>query len=293
MKASSSSVQNDTDVRVDANQAKVYSVDADKNKGITQLAIGGIVGAVVGIAVTLADKKTDKTLKRTAKDLQNAVKGATEGVNKSVKNGVKTIKTKVNIFNKNIGKNLQKTSDKEPENLQASVEVAANQASNISKNIDTVENQADKISNDVQIFQLYEERLVANKKQVKTGEVAIAKHTETHVAQVSIPLQKERLIVEQILVEDGIIAAPGEADFNQRELAKIEIYEQTAEIEKQAFVREEIKVRKEVEQTDFEVEDEIRREELNIDIKDNEINSVLLRKDEELNSESTTVKLPH
>ena len=50
----SSAVQNDTDVKVDVKQAEVYSVDADKNKGLTQLAIGGIVGAVAGtVAVIL------------------------------------------------------------------------------------------------------------------------------------------------------------------------------------------------------------------------------------------------
>jgi len=44
------------------------------------------------------------------------------------------------------------------------------------------------------------------------------------------------------------------------------VYEETPDVQKQAFVREEISVRKEVEQVTVEVEDKIRRE-LDLDIK--------------------------
>jgi len=45
------------------------------------------------------------------------------------------------------------------------------------------------------------------------------------------------------------------------------VYEETPDVQKQAFVREEVSVRKEVEQVSVEVEDKIRREELDLDIK--------------------------
>lgn len=250
--------------RVEGNtkQTGVNSVDENKNNELAQLALGGIVGAVVGtVAVALADKKTASNLNRTAKDVGNSFKGASA----AFKDKIELIKTKVNGFTNNAGKNSNQSNDTETVSFSGAID---NRADELAKNRDLADNQVEKTSNDVGTFQLYEERLIANKRQVKTGEVAIAKHTETHIAQVSIPLEKERLVLEQIPVEDETIVDPSEADFNQKELARVEIYEQTAAIEKKTFVREQFKVRKEVEQKDFEVEDEIRREELNIDVKD-------------------------
>jgi len=44
----------------------------------------------------------------------------------------------------------------------------------------------------------------------------------------------------------------------------LEIYEETVNIKKQAFVREEVQVRKEVEQDTVEATDTVRREELDV-----------------------------
>jgi len=38
-----------------------------------------------------------------------------------------------------------------------------------------------------------EERLIANKQRVKTGEVAVSKHIETETARVSVPIEKSEL----------------------------------------------------------------------------------------------------
>lgn len=253
-------------VKESTKQVNVKSADVNKNNDLAHLAIGGIVGAVVGtVAVALADKKTASNFNRTAKDFRSSVKGASEGVNKTFRDKIELIKTKVNGFNNNGNRNSNQPNDNEPEGFSG---VTDNRVNEIANNLDLADNQTEKKSNDVGTFQLYEERLIANKKQVKTGEVAIAKHTEKYIAQVSIPLEKERVVLEQIPVEDETIVDPSEADFNQKELARVEIYEQTAAIEKKTFVREQFNVRKEVEQKDFEVEDEIRREELNIDVKD-------------------------
>ena len=78
-------------------------------------------------------------------------------------------------------------------------------------------------------------------------------------------------MVEHIPVEDGTPGIPGEADFNCRELARMEIYEETADIQKQSFVREQVSVRKQVEHNTFEVEDNIRREELDVDFQERSI----------------------
>ncbi|WP_066423415.1 DUF2382 domain-containing protein [Anabaena sp. 4-3] len=119
-----------------------------------------------------------------------------------------------------------------------------------------------------QTFRLYEERLIANKQRIKTGEVAVGKHIETETARVTVPVQKERVLIERVApknVETGeTIVDPKEVKFQAGEVARIELYEETPEIRKQAFVREEVRVRKMVEQDTVEAQDTIRREELDI-----------------------------
>ena len=118
---------------------------------------------------------------------------------------------------------------------------------------------------DHQTLRLYQERLVASKRRVKTGEVAIGKHVETEVERVSVPVEKERVIVERVTPADaGRPVAPGEATFREGEVAHVEVYEETPEIRKEAFVREEVRVRKEVEQEVVNTSETVRREELDV-----------------------------
>lgn len=119
---------------------------------------------------------------------------------------------------------------------------------------------------DHQNIKLYEERLIANKQRRKAGEVTIGKHVETETAQVSVPVEKERVVVERVTPENaGKAVAPGEATFNEGEVARMEVYEENADVQKQAFVREEVKVKKEIERDTVEAQETIRREELDID----------------------------
>lgn len=117
-----------------------------------------------------------------------------------------------------------------------------------------------------QNLRLYEERLIANKQQQKTGEVVVGKRVETEQAQVQVPIEKERVVIERTTpVDAGTPVAPGEATFEQGEVARVEVYEETPDIRKEAFVREEVSVRKEVEQETVTAQDQIRREELDVD----------------------------
>lgn len=116
-----------------------------------------------------------------------------------------------------------------------------------------------------QVIKLYEERLIANKSRVKTGEVAVGKHIETETARVSVPIEKERVIIERVTPTDaGSVVSPGEANFQEGEVARIEVFEETPDIQKEAFVREEVRVKKVVEQDTVEAQETIRREELDI-----------------------------
>lgn len=114
-------------------------------------------------------------------------------------------------------------------------------------------------------LKLYEERLIANKNRQKTGEVAIGKHVETEQARVSVPVEKERVIIERNNPSGVREVAPGEADFREGEAARMEVYEESADIKKKAYVREEVGIRKEVERDTVDATETVRREELDID----------------------------
>ena len=118
---------------------------------------------------------------------------------------------------------------------------------------------------DHQTLRLYEERLIASKKRQKTGEVTIGKQVQTETARVAVPVEKERVVVERVTPDDaGRAVAPGEANFREGEVARVEIYEETPEVRKEAFVREEVRVSKVVDQETVQAQDTIRREELDV-----------------------------
>ncbi|MEH2209296.1 DUF2382 domain-containing protein [Nostoc sp.] len=117
-----------------------------------------------------------------------------------------------------------------------------------------------------QTFKLYEERLIASKQRIKTGEVTVGKHIETETVSVTVPVQKERVLIERVTpTEAGKAINPNEVKFQEGEVARIEVYEETPEIHKEAFVREEVRVKKVVERDTVEAQDTIRREELDVD----------------------------
>lgn len=113
-------------------------------------------------------------------------------------------------------------------------------------------------------IRLYEERLIANKRRQKTGEVAVGKRIETESVHTSVPIEKERVIVERNPVGPGTPVAPGEVDFREGEVARMEVFEETPDIRKEAYVREEVNVKKVVDRDTVDAEDQIRREELDV-----------------------------
>ena len=116
-----------------------------------------------------------------------------------------------------------------------------------------------------QTFKLYEERLIANKTRVKTGEVTVGKHIETETARVTVPIEKERVVIERVTPTAAqSVVDSNTVQFQEGEVARIEIYEESADIHKEAFVREEVRVTKIVDHETVEAQETIRREELDI-----------------------------
>lgn len=121
-----------------------------------------------------------------------------------------------------------------------------------------------------QPFNLYQERLIANKRRQKTGEVAIGKHVEVETQHVSVPVERERVVIERTPVA-GEAVSPGEIDLHEGEVARVEVYEETPDIRKEAFVRERVNVKKVVDRDTVEADEQIRREELDINTQGNPV----------------------
>ncbi|MBE9002431.1 DUF2382 domain-containing protein [Nostoc sp. LEGE 12447] len=118
---------------------------------------------------------------------------------------------------------------------------------------------------DHQTLRLYEERLIASKHRQKTGEVSIGKRVETETARVAVPIERERVVIERVTPADAGTAVSGrEADFREGEVARLEIHEETPDVRKEAFLREEVRVRKVVDQDTVETQETVRREELDV-----------------------------
>lgn len=121
-------------------------------------------------------------------------------------------------------------------------------------------------------FKLYEEQLVTQKERQQTGQVTVGKRVETETAQASVPVESERVIIERRSPEQAKTpVTPGEVKFEEGVVARMEVYEETAEIKKEAFVREEVSVKKEVEKDTVTAQETLRREELDVDVEGNPV----------------------
>lgn len=116
-----------------------------------------------------------------------------------------------------------------------------------------------------QNLKLYEERLIANKTRQKTGEVSVGKHVETETVHATVPVEKERLVINRVTPADSTAVDPSNVpSFEEGEVARVELYEESPDIRKEAFVREEVQVRKEVDRDTVEADETIRKEQLDI-----------------------------
>jgi uncharacterized protein (TIGR02271 family) len=115
-------------------------------------------------------------------------------------------------------------------------------------------------------LKLYEERLVTSTTRQKSGEAVIAKHIETELATASVPVEKERITIERMPGNAQAIVTPGATDFQAGEIARMEVYAEVPEFHKEAFVREEVKVSKVVDTETVIAQEQLRREELDVNV---------------------------
>jgi uncharacterized protein (TIGR02271 family) len=112
-------------------------------------------------------------------------------------------------------------------------------------------------------LRLYEERLVAHHNRAKVGEVSVGKQVKTKTAEVSEPVDKERVVIERHNVTNQPAVGSDHA-FENQEVARMEVYEDQVSVDKEAFVREEVDVRKETDHETVRAREKVRREELDV-----------------------------
>ncbi len=112
-------------------------------------------------------------------------------------------------------------------------------------------------------IQLYEERLSTQKHRVKTGEVRISKRTVTEAANTTVPVTKEKVIIEIESVYGGETRVDfGDAQVGEDGSVRMDIYEEQAEVCRRVEPYQNVSVRKEVVQDVVRIQEPLRREEL-------------------------------
>ena len=104
-----------------------------------------------------------------------------------------------------------------------------------------------------------EEELRAGTQERQAGEVGVRKSVKTERERIAVPKKREEVSVDRVPVDDG---TPGEIGEDE---ASMSVVEEEVVVDKQAVVKEEIRVKKDVVQDEEVVEEDVRKEEIDID----------------------------
>jgi uncharacterized protein (TIGR02271 family) len=111
-------------------------------------------------------------------------------------------------------------------------------------------------------MQLSEEELKVGKRQVEAGGVRLRKIIRTETVNQPVELKREEIVVER--VPAGEARAPQQTKFEGEEVY-IPLRREEVVIEKEARVREEVRVRKETQTDRQEVSEQVRKEDVEIE----------------------------
>jgi uncharacterized protein (TIGR02271 family) len=107
-----------------------------------------------------------------------------------------------------------------------------------------------------------EEELSAGTREREAGEVRVRKEVRTDSETVEVPTRHEEVTVERVPVEEGT-AATG-AQIGDEEVS-VPVTEEEVVVEKRPVVKEEVRIRKDVVEDTEVVEEDVRREEIDVD----------------------------
>lgn len=108
-----------------------------------------------------------------------------------------------------------------------------------------------------EIVKLHEEQLKANKERVQTGSVDVRKEVHTEQKTISVPVQREEIVIERRSVNQA-----GRAGDIKSEEIRIPVSEERVTVAKETVVKEEVKVGKRTVTGNETVTGEVRSEEL-------------------------------
>lgn len=117
-----------------------------------------------------------------------------------------------------------------------------------------------------QRIQLLSEVLSVQKKRVPKGEVRFRKEVVTDNQTIEVPVTREELVVERVPAQSGTAAASGAIGSSQE--VRVPLSEEKVRVEKKPMVKEEVRVGKKTVQESRQVNEQVKREELHVDRKD-------------------------
>lgn len=113
--------------------------------------------------------------------------------------------------------------------------------------------------------QLFEERLVTQTQRVKTGEVKISKRIVTETTEASVPVTKEKIIIEIESVYGGQTHVDvGDAQVAEDGSVRVGIYEEQATVCRRIVPYQNVSIRKETVADTVVTQEQLRREELDV-----------------------------
>lgn len=121
-------------------------------------------------------------------------------------------------------------------------------------------------ASDEESIELHEERLNVDKENVKTGEVHVDKHVETDHQEVDVPVEREEVEIERrpVAGERRDSASFDETSKDGNESIDMPVHEEKVNVTKDNVVDEEVVVKKNKVTDTEHVEDDVRREEVDI-----------------------------
>ena len=106
-----------------------------------------------------------------------------------------------------------------------------------------------------------EEELRAGTTEREAGQVSVRKRVRTDREQIEVPTRREEVSVERVPVED---ATATEAEIGDEEIS-VPLTEEEVVVEKRPVAKEEVRIRKDVVEDTEVVEEDVRREEVEVD----------------------------
>ena len=114
---------------------------------------------------------------------------------------------------------------------------------------------------DAYTIQRAEEELRAGTREREVGAINVRKKVETEREQLAVPKRREEVSVERVPAEAGTAS---EAEIGDNEVV-VPVTEEEVVVDKRPVVKEELRIRKDVVEDEEVVEEDVRREEIDID----------------------------